>query len=229
MNKEVCFFINGNTLFLDKVLVSFNDTPIFFVCCDNSNDYYIVLCTNVEDLEYIIIKSSLHALYQMLSKKIEMRALFTNASHFWNVKAGDTWESDEVQYLERGQMVTDDLPYPNAYYEARKREDTVYVEQIAAAYFAQDKFSAIEAKTDIDKAVSTLIGISLDFAQEFDPYIDCVPIPMSPFTRKTKVFEASNMGNIMLAYKENKTWDAHISIGTNKTNKVPTETDCLAA
>lgn len=229
MDKEVCFFINGNTLFLDKVLVSFNDTPIFFVCCDSSNNYYIVLCTDVEDLEYIIVKSSLHSLYQMLSKKIEMRVLFTKACHFWSVKAGDSWESDEVQYLEGKQMDQDDLPYPNAYYEARKKEDIAYVEQIAAAYFAQDKFSAIEAKTDIDKAVSTLIGISLDFAQEFTPYFDCAPVPVSPFAKRTKVFEASNMGSSMLAYKENKTWDLHISTGAKKSEKAPTETDCLAA
>lgn len=229
MDKEICFFINNNTLFLDKVLVSFNDIPIFFVCCDSSNDYYIVLCTNVENLEYIIVKSSLHALYQMLSKKIEMRALFTDASHFWNVKAGDTWESDEVQYLEREQMVTADLPYPNAYYEARKTEDTAYVEQIAAAYFAQDKFSAIEAKTDIDKAVSTLIGMSLDFVEEFDPYFDCVPASISSFARKTKAFEVSNMGNTALLYAENRTWDTHISTSINIAKNAPASEDCLAA
>lgn len=229
MDKEVCFFINGNTLFLDKVLVSFNDTPIFFVCCDNSNNYYIVLCTDVEDLEYIIAESSLHSLYQMLSKKVEMRALFTEASHFWRIKAGDTWESDEVQYLDREQMVTSDLPYPNAYYEARKKEDVEYVEQVAATYFAKDNFSTIEAKTDIDKAVATLIGVSLDFAKEFDPYIDCVPAVVSSFARKTKVFEVSNISDSILAYTESRDLYAHISTGTNKAKKVPTNEDCLAA
>ena len=31
MSKQLCFIIKNNKLFLDKVLVSFNATPILFV------------------------------------------------------------------------------------------------------------------------------------------------------------------------------------------------------
>ena len=229
MDKEICFLINNNPLFLDKVLVSFNDIPIFFVCCDSSNNYYIVLCTDVEDLEYIIIESSLHSLYQMLSKKVEMRRPFTKASHFWSVKAGDSMESDEMQHIEGKQMDQNNLPYPNAFYEARTKEDIAYVKQIEAACLEKDRFSVIESKIDINEALSTPIAFSLDFAKEFEPYFEWGSVQISPFERKTTVFNASNARNTSLAYKENTTWNERISTGMNKNAKTPTEADCLAA
>ena len=41
MNNVVCFIIGGKSLYLEKVLVEFNDIPVFFIC-HNEDEYYAV-------------------------------------------------------------------------------------------------------------------------------------------------------------------------------------------
>lgn len=229
MDKEVCFFINGNTLFLDKVLVSFNDTPIFFVCCDSDKKYYIVLCTNMEDLEYIVVSCSPQLLYQMLSKKVEMRKPFISANNFWNIKAGETVENDEVQYLESDKLDLDDLPYPNAFYEARKKDDIEYVERIAASYFVEDNFCAMDEIADVDKKASTLVGMSLEFVAQIEQYFDCAPLLNSSFAGRQKKFVISGVESDAVSYMEYETHDANTLVGLDYVANMLTSDACLAA
>ena len=36
MDRELCFYIEGNALYLEQVLVDYNSIPIFFVCRDEN-------------------------------------------------------------------------------------------------------------------------------------------------------------------------------------------------
>lgn len=40
-NREVCFLIERNTICLEQVLVDFHGAPIFFLCQDQRERYYI--------------------------------------------------------------------------------------------------------------------------------------------------------------------------------------------
>ena len=130
MNNELCFLIENKTLHLNKVLVAFNEFPIFFICTDDLGDYYIALCIDIEDSQYYIVKCPLRSLHQMLTGKIEMRVPFTSADYFWYVKAGKSVEEDQVVQREIKHLNLDDLPYPNAYYKTITTEDIEYVSQI---------------------------------------------------------------------------------------------------
>lgn len=229
MDKEVCFFINGNTLFLDKVLVAFNDTPIFFVCYDDDNNYYIALCTDIEELEYIIVKCSLQSLYQMLVKKIEMREPFVTASHFWYVKAGTSVENDEVQYLEREHMDLGVLPYPNAFYETRNEKDREYVEKIEAIYCVKENFSAIETIGNLEEIVNAMMEISLDFIPQSAQYFDFAPASTSPFVGRTKKFEFSDREHKTFLYTEHMEGDANTSVDYNFIKDLSDSNICVAA
>lgn len=229
MDKEVCFFISGNTLFLDKVLVAFNDTPIFFVCCDNDKNYYIALCTNIEELEYIIVKCSLQLLYQMLVRKIEMREPFVTASHFWNVKAGTSVENDEVQYLERERMDLEVLPYPNAFYETKNKADSEYVEKIEAIYCVKDNFSAIETIANSEELVNAMMEISLDFIPQATQYFDFAPALTSPFVGRTKEFKVADRAHKSFLYTEHMEGDANASVDHNFIKDMLKSNICVAA
>ena len=52
MKKTLCFILENKNLYLDKVLVSFNDTPIFYTCLDQNSNYYLVLCTDLNNFNY---------------------------------------------------------------------------------------------------------------------------------------------------------------------------------
>ena len=66
--NELCFYIDGEEIYLDKVLVDYEHIPVFFVC-SSTDSYYIALCTDIEQLSYILVKVSRADLYAMLQGK----------------------------------------------------------------------------------------------------------------------------------------------------------------
>lgn len=193
MDKELCFYLDKKSLFLDKTLVSFNDTPIFFVCCDVDNNYYIVLCTSIEDLEYIIVETSLKKVYEMLTQRVDMRELFLAANHFWRVKAGLSTEEDETQLLAREQLDLDVLPLSGAKYEAINVDDIAYIERVTSEFLDKDKFVAIETPRDVESVFSNIyVDIASDFVQQFTQYIDFSPLSERLFSGIKKAFKYSS-------------------------------------
>lgn len=65
MNSNLCFRIEGIELYLEQVLVDYMDIPIFFLCKDEGS-YYLVLCTDVDELNYIIVRLSMNDVYGLL-------------------------------------------------------------------------------------------------------------------------------------------------------------------
>lgn len=193
MDRELCFYLDEKSLFLDKTLVSFNDTPIFFVCCDVCNNYYIVLCTSIEALEYIIVEASIKKVYEMLTQRVDMRELFLAANHFWSVKAGFSTEEDETQLLAREHLDLDALPLSGAKYEAINADDVAYIERITSEFLDKDKFVAIETPHDVESAFPNVcVDIANDFVQQITQYIDFSPLAESLFSGIKKAFEHSS-------------------------------------
>ena len=54
VNSKLCFRIENIELYLEQVLVDYMDIPIFFLC-KGVGEYYLVLCTNINELNYIIL------------------------------------------------------------------------------------------------------------------------------------------------------------------------------
>lgn len=127
MKKELCFIVENKMLFLDKVLVTFNDFPIFFVCCDKDNDYYLVLCKDTENLEYLIVKSSTRDIYNMLIQKSSIKETFVKQDFFWEVFGADAPSSDRVNRLSIDRLDTSFLPNEDIYYEAQTASDIDYI------------------------------------------------------------------------------------------------------
>ena len=134
MTNQLCFIIENKKLFLDKVLVSFNETPIFFVCRDEERNLYLVLCSDIEELNYIVVKQSLTTIWRMLTKKTSMRAALLDCECFWHVASGVSIEEDRVELLKKSQMDNSILPFEEALFEAIKKEDKQYVDKMTSEY-----------------------------------------------------------------------------------------------
>lgn len=116
MDKELCFIINGENLYLDISLIEFQDIPMFFICKSNSN-YYVALCIDDENVEYILIEANANSLLKMLRSDIEMRDLYKVANKFWTIKPGNSPEDDEVTEHSIEHLDDSFLPIEGARYE----------------------------------------------------------------------------------------------------------------
>ena len=95
MNRELCFNIENKYLYLEQVLVDYMDIPIFFLCKDKKQ-YYIALCTDIDELSYIVTKLSLSEVYNLLHGKIPMRDVFLKQQEYWEIVSGDEVGMDMV-------------------------------------------------------------------------------------------------------------------------------------
>ena len=142
MDKIECFIIKEEILYLDKVLVSFNELPIFFICVDKDNARYLVLCYNYEDFNYIIVRKKNKELLSMLNKKNTMREVILNSDYYWDVKTGKTEDCDDVNYCEIKIIDKDILPAEGAFFEVVNESDKKYIENVEL-----ECLNALEYKT----------------------------------------------------------------------------------
>lgn len=131
MEKELCFIIENKKLYLDRVLVSFNEFPIFFVCNDEYNNYYLVLCKDMEKFEYIIVKSTAKDVYDMLIQKHSIKETFMKQDFFYEVFGEIDPSNDGVNKLSTDRLDVSFLPNENIYYEAQNASDIDYISDIA--------------------------------------------------------------------------------------------------
>ena len=152
MNKELCFIIEGKELYLEKVLVSFQEVPIFFLC-KNNKDYYIALCVDVDKLNYVVTRLSIKDVFDLLHGIIPMRNAITQQEAYWYIESREDIKSDTV---EKRQMYTLDitiLPQVNAYFEILTPDMEKYVQQFDDL-FSSEKYTLIEDSAVIVEKIS---------------------------------------------------------------------------
>ena len=122
MEKEPCFCIEGLNLYLEQILVEFEMKPIFYLCKDLKEDWYVVLCANFEEERYIVVKSSMNSISEMLHGKIAMRKLIMIEKFFWEILASENISDDEVTKKDITQLPLQDLPYEDACFQIASKE-----------------------------------------------------------------------------------------------------------
>lgn len=189
MKKKVCFKIEGKELYLDQILVDYNSIPVFYVC-NNLNDYYIVLCTDFDEECYIIVKTKLDIISNMLHRKITMREIITCEKEYWDVKTGDSVETDVVQKKNMDSINLNLLPDDKSYFQIASDEIRRYVNFIDAEIFnkfffeVDNKNERVETSKNIfvedvsENATFTMKGNKIyintvydQFLKEYNEYI----------------------------------------------------------
>ncbi|MBD5489823.1 MAG: hypothetical protein HDR13_13715 [Lachnospiraceae bacterium] len=136
MEQQVYFVINHDELILDKVLVEYNEEPIFFVC-KHEQDYYIVSCADMEEERYIVTRTTLNRLSKMLHERMTMRELILDSDKFWDVIVGEDVTEDIVIEKKIDQIPTNVLPYEGAYLKVATRDLKEYVERIDSILYGE--------------------------------------------------------------------------------------------
>lgn len=136
MNEQIFFVIDGKELVLDKVLVEFNEAPIFFVC-KNEEKFFISLCVDMEQERYLVAAVKLGNLSKMLHGKITMRDLILRANLFWDITVGEDVSKDIIIEKNVETISLDELPYEGEYLTLATKDLERYVEKIDATLYEE--------------------------------------------------------------------------------------------
>jgi hypothetical protein len=134
VNSNLCFRIEGIELYLEQVLVDYMDIPIFFLCKDEGS-YYLVLCTDVDELNYIIVRLSMNDVYGLLHGEESIYNTILKQNEYWNVISGREIPLDEVKRLSISELDVGLLPKEDVYFEIVSTKLENYVKKFDTQYF----------------------------------------------------------------------------------------------
>lgn len=134
VNSNLCFRIEGIELYLEQVLVDYMGIPIFFLCKGESN-HYLVLCTDIDELNYIIVKLSMSDVYKLLHGGELIHNTILKQKEYWNVISGREISLDEVKRLSISELDVGLLSKENVYFEIVSTKLENYVKKFDMEYF----------------------------------------------------------------------------------------------
>lgn len=143
MNKELCFKIDSKELFLKQVLVEYNGVPVYFLCEDQKQVYYMVLCIDIDEEKYIIVKTSIEKVLKLLKQRITMRQIILCEQKYWNVVAGQTMDSDICNQYDMELVPIEELPYEESYFELVTEEQRRFLNTLQNELFLQPEVESV--------------------------------------------------------------------------------------
>lgn len=173
MNRELCFNIENQYLYLEQVLVDYMDIPIFFLCKDKKQ-YYIALCTDIDELSYIVTKLSLSEVYNLLHGKIPMRDVFLKQQEYWEIVSGDKVCMDMVTKKKIDALEQSLLPEADACFKILTKQIKLFVQEFDDEFFSAKYFSESNKKADLRELISEFpLEVLLANIDQFTELADC--------------------------------------------------------
>lgn len=162
MNKEKCFIIDEKILYLEKVLVDFENIPIFFLC-KSYDDYYVVLCVDFDNYNYIIVEASLIDVYNLLHENIPMRDVILKQDYYWKIISGEDLLSDTIEKHPMKCINTSLLPEENACFQVFDSETRKYISEFDKNLFNSKFFTETDkASSDVNDNMEEYINVCED-------------------------------------------------------------------
>ena len=173
MSRELCFNIENQDLYLEQVLVDYMDIPIFFLCKDKKQ-YYIALCTDIDELSYIVTKLSLSEVYNLLHGKIPMRDAILKQQEYWEIVSGDEICMDMVTKRRIEELEQSLLPEVDACFKILTKQIKLFVHEFDDEFFSAKYFSESNKKADLRELISGFpLDVLLTNIDQFMELADC--------------------------------------------------------
>ncbi len=166
MEKELCFCIQDNKLYLEQVLVDYNDIPIFFVCKD-CELFYVVLCSDIEELKYVIVNVSCVDLHRLIHGMLSMREVFTKQESYWEIMSGEEIEQDMVTCKSINELDCSVLPEAGACFEILTNEVASYVEKFDREFGLKESDEWLERSDFSEKFLKVICQYGPEIAEKF--------------------------------------------------------------
>lgn len=172
MNKELCFHIENKNLYLEQVLVDYMDIPIFFLCREE-NQHFAALCSDINELSYIVVKLSLSDVYNLLHGKIPMRDIILKQNEYWDIVSGNEIYLDTVTKKSIDALETGLLPEKNAYFKILTKQMQLFVQKFDCEFFAAEYFFESNKKADLNELPASFpLDVLLRNINQFTELVD---------------------------------------------------------
>lgn len=139
MGKELCFYIDGKELYLEQVLVDYMEVPIFFLCKGGAQ-FYLALCTDLDVLDYVVVKLSVPEVSDLLNGRVSMRDSMLHQEGYWEVISGEEISMDTVKHYPICELDEALLPEEGACFEVLTSGMEGYIKEFDAEYQNQDGY-----------------------------------------------------------------------------------------
>ena len=133
------------------------DVPIFFLC-KGEKQYYITLCTDFDELTYVVAQLPLMDVYKLLHGEIPMRDVILKQREYWLVYSGDEVSQDQVEKHEMKDLDEDLLPEKDACFKILMGSIENYVEKFDKEIFAQNTFSISKGSVYLTEMSEISVG-----------------------------------------------------------------------
>jgi len=160
---ENMFEIDGCSLFLEKVLVEYENLPIFSVC-HNANRRYLSLCADIDNETYIVVNSSDEIISKILHGKITMREAILLQSDFWYITVDDHTSKDIVEKRSTNDIDLSVLPVEESYFQVVTPDLEDYMREVDSRLKVNDG--------DVDYSSNIRISINQGYFKVIEDYYD---------------------------------------------------------
>lgn len=160
--KNLVFKVNNKELYLDKVLVDFDGLPLYFVCKDEDERYYMALCTDTICYQYILVSVTEMDLYLLLNEKLPMRDIILKQEKYWEIMEDE--DGDSVELLKMSSIIKKNLPKEGAVFKILTEDMKEYVKKFNDEFkYVLPEYKGYKASVKYDKEdnlfVGTILGI----------------------------------------------------------------------
>lgn len=131
-NHRHYFTINGTALYIEKVLLFFQEIPFLFVCIDDKGNRYFCLCQDTDIGTHLICKVSTDTLLKYLKSEISFTDMYESTGIFYRVEVGEKEDFSDDIITEiasnefKDNTIYEEEVYFNAYLDYQKQ----YIRQL---------------------------------------------------------------------------------------------------
>ena len=152
MDKEICFRIDSKNLYIDEYLVELN-LPIFFICKDDNNLKYAVMCINTKTLTYVLCRVTIQSILKMLKNNLSLYDFFISSDEKWYLTSGNTIEDDKCEKFQK--LPENLLPQKNTFLDLHNHKIQTYIERL------QNESTIYEINYEITMIIEPIIHTTL--------------------------------------------------------------------
>ena len=116
-NHRHYFTINGTSLYIEKILLFFQEIPLLFVCIDDKGNRYFCLCRDTDKGTHLICKVSIDTLLKYLKSEISFTDMYESTDIFYKVEVGQKEDfSDDIITEIKSNKIKDNIIYEGEVY-----------------------------------------------------------------------------------------------------------------
>lgn len=131
-NHRHYFTINGISLYIEKVLLFFQEIPLLFICIDNKGNRYFCLCRDTDIGTHLICRINTDTLLKYLKSEISFTDMYESTDTFYKVEVGEKEDfSDDIITEIKSNKIKDSIIYEGeVYFDAYLEYQKQYIRQL---------------------------------------------------------------------------------------------------